>query len=72
MKTTEQSPGRIEPMVILPCPFCGKKPTMTPTGLVREYGYALRCVNLQCRMNVSTMTFRYEKHAVNAWNKRAK
>jgi len=48
------------------CPFCGK----TPKVLYSGNGYKVRCENMSCEVNPSTVFFGNIEDAIAVWNER--
>lgn len=56
---------------LLPCPFCGKMPTIETKEDGKDFHGFVGCVNPWCKITPHEY-FETKEEALEAWNKRAK
>jgi hypothetical protein len=54
---------------LLPCPFCGKKPSLTNERM-SNHRFLVGCYNASCVVTTSTKWFGSAGGAIEAWNQR--
>lgn len=70
MTDTAKEPegGAVVVVNVLPCPFCGARPSLRRAA---EVGYwIVMCANDSCDMTVKSVECRNPENAANVWNRR--
>ena len=53
-----------------PCPFCGNEPKIEFNESIGYVSYYVKCINLECNVEVYTFDFNTKEEAIEAWNNR--